>query len=131
MSDPTYEVAVQRSFRAKHFLRVPDAGDEGSPHQHQYTLEIRLASLTLNEHGYVVDIDAVKRRLDAIEDRYAGTLLNDLPAFADDNPSLERFAKQIVEDLVRTLSTDDLQTLTVRLWEDEVSWAQYTHHVEE
>ncbi|MFB6304146.1 MAG: 6-pyruvoyl tetrahydropterin synthase family protein [Haloferacaceae archaeon] len=120
-----YELCVRRDFVAQHFLTVPDPGPEGDVHSHHYEVEVRFAGPDLNRWGYLVDIDAVEATLDALEDRYRDALLNDLPEFGDDNPSVERFARLFGDRVVERLDADAPERLTVRMWEDESAWASH------
>ncbi len=119
-----YQLTVRRSFIAQHFLTVPDPGPEGVPHSHEFTAEVTFAAPSLNEYGYVVDIDAVDAALNTIEERYRDTLLNDLPEF-DGNPSVERFAERFGDRLVDHLDEPTPTRLVVRLWEDDLAWASH------
>lgn len=122
----SYTLTVRREFVAQHYLTVPDPGPvEGEPHSHVFTAEVEFAGATLDEFGYLVDIDAVEERLDALEDRYRDTLLNDLPEFDGANPSVERFAKAFGDRLVEHLDDPNPTALTVRLWEDDLAWASH------
>ncbi len=120
-----YELSVARDFVAQHYLTVPDPGPvEGQPHSHQYEVELRFAGPDLNEYGYLVDIDAVEAALDDLTARYRDELLNDLPAF-DGNPSVERFARIFADAVAGRLDAPTPESLTVRIWEDDVAWASY------
>lgn len=126
----TYRVAVERDLIAQHYLTVPDPGPEGTVHSHHFTVSLRLAGPELNEYGYLADIDAVTDALDGIEDRYADSLLNDLPEFEGLNPSVEHFAR-IVGDRVATRFADGpATTLTVRIWEDDDAWASHERRLD-
>jgi 6-pyruvoyltetrahydropterin/6-carboxytetrahydropterin synthase len=120
-----YSVTVVSDFVAQHFLTVPDAGPEGVPHSHHFELELAFQGPDLNEYEYLVDIDDVHRALDAIEDRYADELLNDLPEFAEANPSVERFARVVWERVTDVVTDETVSTLTVTVWEDETAAAAY------
>jgi 6-pyruvoyltetrahydropterin/6-carboxytetrahydropterin synthase len=123
-TDP-YRLTVRRSFRASHYLTVPDPGPEGQVHAHEYTAEVEFAGPELDEFGYLVDVDRVEAALDDLEDRYADGLLNDRPEFDGQNPSVERFARLFGDRLVRVLATTTPRRLTVRLWEDDLAWASH------
>ena len=120
-----YTLSVARDFVAQHYLTVPDPGPEGEPHGHDYRVEVRLNGPTLNEFGYLVDVDEVHDGLDDLLERYRGTLLNDLPEFDGQNPSVERFASNFGDRLVNRLETDVPTGLVVRMWEDEDAWASH------
>lgn len=120
-----YELSVSRDFVAQHYLTVPDPGPEGDVHSHHYEADVRFAGPELDAYGYLVDIDAVERLLDDLADRYRDTLLNDLPAFEGMNPSVERFARIFADRVADGLDAETPETVTVRMWEDDVAWASY------
>lgn len=119
-----YRLAVTRDFIAQHFLIGGDWGAENRKHSHHYRLEILLRGATLDRHGYLADIVEVERAIEATLSRYRDRTLNELEAFADLNPSLERFAKVLHDELNPVLASDRL-TLTLKLWENERDWAGY------
>lgn len=118
-----YTVTVSRTFVAQHILIVPDAGPEGEWHSHMYELELQLHGETLNEYGYLVDIDDVTEALDSTVDRYRDETLNELPEFGDENPSLERFARILSDKVLDEFEVPEIDSITVKLWEDETAWA--------
>jgi 6-pyruvoyltetrahydropterin/6-carboxytetrahydropterin synthase len=122
----TYELTVSREFIAQHYLTVPDPGPEGEVHSHHFTLELRFTGPELGAYGYLVNIDDVEAIVDELEDRYRDALLNDLPEFEGLNPSVEHFARLIGDRVERGLAEAAPEQLTVRLWEDDVSWASHT-----
>jgi len=125
MTDHTYELAVSREFVAQHFLTVPDPGPEGDVHSHVFEVELRFGGPELNEYGYLVDIDEVNAALDDVEARYRDALLNDLPEFEGLNPSVEHFARLVGDRVADSLADPNPDALTVRMWEDDRSWASH------
>ena len=119
-----YRLAVTRDFIAQHFLIGGDWGAENRKHSHHYRLEILLRGATLDRHGYLADIVEVEHAIEATLSRYRDRTLNELEAFADLNPSLERFAKVLYDELSPGLASDRL-TLGLKLWENERDWAGY------
>ena len=120
-----YTVSVRRPFIAQHFLTVPDPGPEGELHSHQFTAVVEFEGETLDEYGYLVDIDAINAALDDIVDTYADTTLNDQPAFEGLNPSVEHFSRIVCERLVETAAPTNPDRVRVRLWEDDDAYASY------
>ena len=130
-----YRLCFQRDFTARHFLVGGDWGPENQQHAHEYRLEWELRAPDLDRHGYLVDLIDVERALGAVLTRYEGALLNDLPEFAGQNPSLERFARALWERLDGTLGAPAAQAgapavrgapaSSVRLWENRQAWASY------
>src|SRR5215510_3620248 len=120
-----YQLAVTRDFVAQHFLIGGDWGAENTKHSHAYRVEVLLTGATLDRHGYLVDIVELDRALNEIVSRYRDHTLNDLPPFAGVNPSLERFARVLHEELKARLAARNL-SLMVKLWENERDWAAYS-----
>ncbi len=121
----TYTVSVERSFIAQHYLTVPNPGPEGTLHSHQFTLDVTFSGPSLNQFGYLVDIDAVNQAIDSIVETYADETLNDLPAFEGLNPSVEHFSRIVCEDVLDDTELSVPDRLTVRIWEDDSASASY------
>ncbi|MCH7659440.1 MAG: 6-carboxytetrahydropterin synthase [Euryarchaeota archaeon] len=124
-----YTVCVSTDFVAQHFLTVPDPGPEGEIHSHRYELTVECVGKELNEYGYLLDIDDLTAALDRIEDRYRDELLNGREEFSGLNPSVEHFARIVVDDLTAALDAPEVDTLRVKLHEDEIAWAAYERAV--
>jgi 6-pyruvoyltetrahydropterin/6-carboxytetrahydropterin synthase len=71
----------------------------------------------------LIDISVVEPRLDALCDRYRGSMLNDLPEFAGKNPGIEQFASIIAERLAPELARTPVHALTVKIWESDTAYA--------
>ncbi|ODR79308.1 6-pyruvoyl tetrahydropterin synthase [Haladaptatus sp. W1] len=120
-----YEVCVSRTFVAQHFLTVPNPGPEGELHSHRYGVELRLRGESLNEFGYLVDIDDVRAALDETVARYRDETLNDLPELEGQNPSVERFAREFAARVSAAFDAPEVTELTVRLHEGDDAWAAF------
>ncbi len=120
-----YSVAVRREFVAQHYLIGGDWGAENQKHSHHYRLELQLDGANLDEHNYLVDIVAIEAALDRQVQTYRDRTLNDLPGFAGQNPSLERFSRCLCEALSSEIQAANISRVTVRLWESETAWAGY------
>lgn len=81
---------------------------------------------SLNEYGYLVDIVEVETAIDTLIDRYRDATLNDLPEFEELNPSVEHFSRILCMSIKDKINTDNINEMTVRLWENEKAWASYT-----
>lgn len=121
-----YKVSVRRDFIAQHFLIGGDWGRENQKHSHHYVLELELAGDTIDEHGYLVDITDIEKNLDRVTALYSDHTLNEQPLFAGLNPSLERFARILCEDLGAAIAAANIQRIKVRLWENEAAWASFS-----
>jgi 6-pyruvoyltetrahydropterin/6-carboxytetrahydropterin synthase len=124
-----YTLCVLREFNAQHHLIGGDWGAENLPHSHPYRLELELAGPELDPHGYLVDIVEVERILDSEVAHYRNHSLNDLPAFAGLNPSLEHFARILCTSISGQLHAPHLTGVRVLLWESEDAWAAFEQEV--
>lgn len=120
-----YIVAVRQDFLAHHFLLAADAGSENQLHSHSYKVEVQLEGESLDDNGYLCDIDAIKSGMEALLARYRDRTLNDAPEFAGLNPSVEHFARIFCRALADTIQAPNLSAITIRMWEDENAWASY------
>jgi len=120
-----YRLAITRDFIARHYLVGGDWGSENEIHSHHYRCEIRVEGNELDRHGYLIDIVELHGAVDAVISEIGERTLNDLPAFAGLNPSLEHFSRILCEMLASGISLRG-KLLTVRLWENERDWAAYS-----
>ena len=120
-----YTVSVRRPFIAQHFLTVPDPGPEGVRHSHQFTAVVEFEGDSLNEYGYLVDIDEINAAIDTVVETYADTTLNDQPAFDGLNPCVEHFSRIFCEAVLAAAEPTVPDRIRVRLWEDDEAYASY------
>ena len=120
-----YQVAIRKQLTAFHQLIGGDWGDENKHHSHDYVAEFILEGPALDRHGYLFDIAELRTAVERVHARYAGSTLNDLEEFKGLNPSVEHFARLIVERLCRGLVLPGAESITLKLWEDPQTWASY------
>ena len=120
-----YTLGVKRNFIARHFLIGGDWGPENFPNSHHYVLELQLEGKELDQHGYLVDIVDVEKHLDEVIGQYKEQMLNDCPAFAGLNPSIEHFARILAMSLSERITAKSISAVKVVLWENESAWAGY------
>ncbi len=121
-----YILGVRRDFIARHFLIGGDWGPENFPNSHHYVLELQLEGYELNQHGYLVDIMDVNECLDEIIGIYKEQMLNDCPAFAGLNPSIEHFARILATSISEKIKAENISAVKVVLWENDSAWAAYS-----
>ena len=120
-----FTLGIERRFIARHRMVGGDWGPENELHSHAYRLEVAVEGETLDGHGFLVDLVDLDRRLDGLIDQYRERILNELPAFAGLNPSLENFARILCTSLVAETETAGFGAVTVRLWESDSAWAAF------
>lgn len=120
-----YSLTVHRDFPARHRLIGGDWGAENAVHMHDYRIEVEIETEALDEHGYCVDIVAVDAALDQFLERFSGALLNEDPAFAGLNPSIEHFARIAWTILVESIPVRGGIAMTTRIWENDMARASF------
>ncbi len=120
---PRYSVTVRRELIAQHFLVGGDWGRENELNSHHYQIEARYEGPSLDRHGFLLDIEAINGKLDALVGRYRDRTLNELPEFEGLNPSVENFARVLSDQLI--VRAPNLDGLEVTVWEDGVASAAY------
>lgn len=120
-----YQLAISRDFIAQHFLVGGDWGDENRLHSHHYRVQVLIEGDALNEHGYLIDIVQLEQALAAVIGQFRDRTLNDQAGFGGSNPSLERFARILHEELLRRLPLAAAR-LAVTLWENDRDFAGYS-----
>jgi 6-pyruvoyltetrahydropterin/6-carboxytetrahydropterin synthase len=120
-----YTLAIQRDFIAQHFLFGADWGAENELHAHHYRIEVLLEGNRLDQHGYLVDIVALEESVEALVARYKNQILNEQPAFAGLNPSIEHFSRILCQAIDQDLVADNICAVTLKVWENEIAWAAF------
>lgn len=123
-----YAVTVTEPFVAQHFLTVPNPPEEEAElHSHAFRAEVTFRGPTLNEYGYLIDIDLARAALADAADRYRDETLNDhLPG----NPSVERLAAALFDELA-DVDAPHAEELTVLVHEDDAATVSVTDTLSE
>ena len=119
-----YEVAITKDFSAAHSLKEIGGGCEAL-HGHNFTVEIAVASDDLDSSGVVVDFRLLKIWMEEVFEGLDHKYLNDLPYFADRNPSSENLARYIHDRLMEKTNSTVFHITRVTVWESASSRATY------
>ncbi|HSV15694.1 MAG TPA: 6-carboxytetrahydropterin synthase [Tepidisphaeraceae bacterium] len=116
-----FEIRTVRSFSAAHQLRLYDGSIEPL-HGHNWRVQVTVSAPQLDAIGVVMDFHELERLIDQIITPMHNRHLNDLPAFAQVNPSAENVALHIGTTL-RLPANARLQR--VQVWETPENSAVY------
>ena len=119
-----YELKVTSGFAAAHRLTMVGAKCENL-HGHNWKVEVILQGDRLDEGGVLLDFGVVKTRLREVMATLDHKFLNDLPMFAGAQPSSERIATYVAEELRRAINTACIRVSRVNAWESEDACATY------
>lgn len=125
-----YQVRVETSFSAAHFLRDYHGKCENL-HGHNYKVFVHVEGKNLDEGGMLLDFSVLKKALREVSSELDHKNLNDFDYF-DQNPSAERIATYIYEKLVEKIpdlkkSKDDNKThiYAVDVFETDTNRARF------
>jgi len=96
-------------------------------HGHNWNVEVRVAGDRLNTAGVLVDFGDIKRFVKQTMDELDHKFLNEIEAFAHRQPTSERIAVYIAENIQKQLEflEEDLRVSSVTAWESEDACATY------
>ncbi len=120
-----FEVAVEQTFAAAHFLRNYKGKCENL-HGHNYKVKVTFRGEQLDGAGMLVDFGEIKRRMRDVTERLDHRNLNDLTPFDTVNPSAENIAKYVFDEVRAGLAESQKGLLReVKVWETDIQYAAY------
>jgi 6-pyruvoyltetrahydropterin/6-carboxytetrahydropterin synthase len=120
-----YEVTIRKTFSAAHLLREIGGKCE-ELHGHNFFVEISMTGPSLNDEDLLVDFRVVKRWTDEVLDQLDHKYLNELEYFKNINPSSERIARFIHEQIGEKARAAKVTLSRVTVWESENSRVAYS-----
>ncbi len=122
-----YTVKVNLCFSAAHNLRGYKGKCEAL-HGHNWKVELQVSSPGLDEIGMVCDFKVLKEKLARILKKLDHAYLNKLTYFKKHNPTSERIAEFIYDQLKGQLKGKGLTLKEVAVWETEGSSAIFSEN---
>jgi 6-pyruvoyltetrahydropterin/6-carboxytetrahydropterin synthase len=122
-----YQVTVEDSFAAGHFLRNYRGKCE-NPHGHNYKVRITLQGEKLDKAGLLLDFKELKQVMKPVIERLDHQMINEVEPFTTINPSAENLAKYFFDETNRSLSrtTDGrVSVKDVTIYETDTTTATY------
>jgi 6-pyruvoyltetrahydropterin/6-carboxytetrahydropterin synthase len=123
-----YQVTVEDSFAAGHFLRNYRGKCE-NPHGHNYKVRITLQGEELDKAGLLLDFKELKQVMKPVIDRLDHQMINEVEPFTTINPSAENLAKYFFDETNRSLArrTDGrVSVKDVTIYETDTTTATYS-----
>ena len=119
-----YELDITREFSAAHMLKGYD-GLCSNLHGHNWTVQVFIQAVKLDNIGIAADFTVIKRVLTEILAQFDHKYLNELPEFKDNNPTSENIARIIFEKLAPAVDKPGIKLDRVRVCESPTSGATY------
>lgn len=121
-----YEVSVDESFAAGHYLRGYKGKCENQ-HGHNYRVRITLAGKEVDATGLLYDFVHLKQVIQGVIRTLDHKNLNDFAPFDTLNPSAENIARYIYDETSRQMHTSSTgaAVASITVWETDTSAATF------
>ncbi len=122
-----YEVTVERTFAAGHYLRHYKGKCE-NPHGHNYKIRVTLQGRELDAAGLLLDFKDLKSVMKKTIERLDHQMMNDIEPFTVLNPSAENIAKYFYDQTnteLKDLTDGRVSVKDVTVFETDVTTATY------
>lgn len=123
-----YEVTVEDSFAAGHYLRNYRGKCE-NPHGHNYKVRVTLRGAELDRAGLLLDFKDLKSIMKHVIERLDHQMLNEIEPFTALNPSAENLARYFYEQAsarLKSLTDGRVAVSDVTVWETDTTKARYS-----
>jgi 6-pyruvoyltetrahydropterin/6-carboxytetrahydropterin synthase len=123
-----YEVTVEDSFAAGHYLRNYRGKCE-NPHGHNYKVRVTLRGSELDKAGLLVDFKDLKAVMKQVIDRLDHQMLNEIDPFITLNPSAENIARYFFDQTnarLKSVTNGRVDVKDVTIWETDTTTARYS-----
>src|SRR5438309_1191234 len=128
LRDSMFEVTVEDSFAAGHYLRNYRGKCE-NPHGHNYKIRVTLAGNELDRAGLLLDFKDLRDVMKHVIDRLDHQMINDIQPFTELNPSAENLAKYFYDETngrLRSSTDGRVWVKTVTVFETDTTTATYS-----
>lgn len=119
-----FELKILTHFAAAHQLQMVAKKCENL-HGHNWKVEVCVTGEKLNPAGVLIDFGELKAHVRETIDTLDHKFLNDLGYF-EGNPSSEKIAVYIAEQLSEKLAGTDVRVSRITTWESDDACATYT-----
>ena len=122
-----YEVTVERTFAAGHYLRNYKGKCE-NPHGHNYKIRVTLQGRELDSAGLLLDFKDLKGVMKKTIERLDHQMMNDVEPFTVLNPSAENIAKYFYDQTngeLKDLTRGRVSVKDVTVFETDTTTATY------
>jgi len=123
-----YEVTVEDSFAAGHYLRNYKGKCE-NPHGHNYKLRVTLAGNELDKAGLLLDFKDLREVMRRVTDRLDHQMINDVEPFTVLNPSAENLSKYFFDETnakLNVVTNGRVWVKNVTVYETDTTTATYS-----
>lgn len=119
-----YEIYVQKHFSAAHALRGY-IGDCSRMHGHNWIIEVFVRCKELDEIGIGIDFRDIKGTVNEVLKGLDHFTLNEIPYFANINPTSENIAKYLYKEIGKKINSGQVRVSKIKVCETPGAGALY------
>lgn len=119
-----YEVSVETTFSASHFLKDYNGKCENL-HGHNWKVKVTASSANINEQGIAIDFTILKQFTENCINQFDHVHLNEIQQFKHLNPTTENIARIIFDELSKAINNNSVRIKKVTVGETEGNYASY------
>ncbi len=120
-----HSIRIESHFSAAHNLRGYRGRCE-KLHGHNWKVEVQIGSSRLNKLAMVCDFKEARKKLEKVLKGLDHSHLNNLAHFKKNNPTSEKIAEFIYNNLKKSFKTGGLILQQVTVWETERAQASFS-----
>jgi len=119
-----FEIIVEEHFSAAHRIEGY-SGSCSNLHGHNWLVQMCLRAKNLNEIGMALDFRRAKKLLRKVLEKLDHTFLNDNQFLKGENPTAERIAKAIFDEISLEVE-DGIEVAHITVWESNSTAVRYS-----
>jgi 6-pyruvoyltetrahydropterin/6-carboxytetrahydropterin synthase len=121
-----FDIVVEQEISAGHQLRGYRGKCENC-HGHNWKIRLEVSAAEVDELGLGIDFTVLKKLLGDLLEAYDHTMLNDLPEFAQENPTSENLARVLYRQARQRLQILKTRVTlkAVWVWESPRAFVRY------
>ena len=126
--EPMFEVTVEDTFAAGHYLRNYKGKCE-NPHGHNYKIRVTLAGAELDKAGLLLDFKDLREVMKHVIERLDHRMINEIEPFTVINPSAENLAKYFYDESnarLQSVTSGRVRVKDVTVFETDTTTAKYS-----
>ncbi len=119
-----FDIFIDTHFAGAHHLR-DYPGECEKPHGHNWKVKVTVRASSVDQYGMGIDFKVLKKVVKQAIDKLDHKDLNELPYFAEQNPSSEHIAEFLYEEVKDELTSDTYHLYSVRVLETDTQGLTY------
>lgn len=120
-----WEISQEIAIAAEHRLRSAPREDQRGRHRHSWRIKAVVRARALDRSGWVLDFNELTTIMTAAFAPYDDQFLNDVPPFDDIEPTRERIAQVLADQLASKIDDDRVQLVRLEIWENDTRCTTY------